>query len=93
MCSNIRQANQRLVHWSSWQRKGILLGEPLLHGQFLQNTESESIFQVPGFESFVIETFAMNCCLYSVLDKSFEFRDANTVSSLLRSENFLCKYE
>ncbi|XP_047317021.1 exportin-T-like [Impatiens glandulifera] len=35
--------------------------------------------KVPGFQSFVIETFATNCCLYSVLDKSFEFRDANTL--------------
>lgn len=34
---------------------------------------------VPGFQRFIIETFAVNCCLYSVLDKSFEFRDANTV--------------
>lgn len=40
------------------------------------------MFQVPGFQSFVIETFATNCCLYSVLDKSFEFRDAHTVSYL-----------
>ncbi|KAF5793437.1 putative armadillo-like helical, exportin-1/Importin-beta, exportin-T [Helianthus annuus] len=36
--------------------------------------------KVPGFQTFVIEAFATNCCLYSVLDKSFEFRDANTVS-------------
>ncbi|KAK4784101.1 hypothetical protein SAY86_018469 [Trapa natans] len=35
--------------------------------------------KVPGFQKFVIETFATNCCLYSVLDKSFEFRDANTL--------------
>nr|XP_009779658.1 PREDICTED: exportin-T isoform X2 [Nicotiana sylvestris] len=35
--------------------------------------------KVPGFRSFVIEAFATNCCLYSVLDKSFEFRDANTL--------------
>lgn len=35
--------------------------------------------QVPGFQSFMIEAFAMNCCLHSVLDKSFEFGDANTV--------------
>ncbi|CAN1827329.1 PSD [Linum perenne] len=34
--------------------------------------------KVPGFQTFVIEAFATNCCLYSVLDKSFEFRDANT---------------
>ncbi|KAG6395676.1 hypothetical protein SASPL_141800 [Salvia splendens] len=34
---------------------------------------------LPGFQRFIIETFAVNCCLYSVLDKSFEFRDANTI--------------
>ncbi|XP_048334251.2 exportin-T isoform X1 [Ziziphus jujuba] len=34
--------------------------------------------KVPGFQKFMIEVFATNCCLYSVLDKSFEFRDANT---------------
>ncbi|XP_028226950.1 exportin-T-like isoform X2 [Glycine soja] len=34
--------------------------------------------KVPGFRSFVIEAFATNCCLYSVLDRSFEFHDANT---------------
>ncbi|KNA26123.1 hypothetical protein SOVF_000400 [Spinacia oleracea] len=34
--------------------------------------------KVPGFQSFILETFAANCCLYSVLDKSFEFRDANS---------------
>ncbi|KAL8466326.1 hypothetical protein ACS0TY_035440 [Phlomoides rotata] len=34
--------------------------------------------KVSGFRNFMVETFAMNCCLYSVLDKSFEFRDANT---------------
>ncbi|KAL3824500.1 hypothetical protein ACJIZ3_020529 [Penstemon smallii] len=35
--------------------------------------------EVPGFRSFIIEVFATNCCLYSVLDKSFDFRDANTM--------------
>ncbi|KAK8484954.1 hypothetical protein V6N13_023737 [Hibiscus sabdariffa] len=35
--------------------------------------------KVPGFKSFIIETFGTNCCLYSVLDKSFEFGDANTL--------------
>lgn len=34
--------------------------------------------KVPGFQKFIIEHFATNCCLYSVLDRSFEFRDANT---------------
>ncbi|KAH6773370.1 ARM repeat superfamily protein [Perilla frutescens var. frutescens] len=37
---------------------------------------------VPGFQRFIIETFAVNCCLYSVLDKSFDFRDANTQMAL-----------
>ncbi|CAA2996216.1 exportin-T isoform X1 [Olea europaea subsp. europaea] len=35
--------------------------------------------KVPGFQSFIVEAFATNCCLYSVLDKSFEFRDTNTL--------------
>ncbi|XP_041002287.1 exportin-T-like [Juglans microcarpa x Juglans regia] len=35
--------------------------------------------KVPGFQKFMIEVFATNCCLYSLLDKSFEFRDANTL--------------
>uniref|UniRef100_A0A1D1YNA1 Exportin-T n=1 Tax=Anthurium amnicola TaxID=1678845 RepID=A0A1D1YNA1_9ARAE len=34
--------------------------------------------KVSGFRKFIIETFATNCCLYSVLDKSFDLRDANT---------------
>ncbi|XP_073105728.1 exportin-T-like isoform X2 [Elaeis guineensis] len=35
--------------------------------------------KVPGFRRFIIEKFATECCLYSVLDKSFDFRDANTL--------------
>ncbi|XP_058108611.1 exportin-T isoform X2 [Magnolia sinica] len=42
-------------------------------------TQSNGEERVPGFQTFIIETFATNCCLYSVLDKSFEFRDANTL--------------
>ncbi|OIW17531.1 hypothetical protein TanjilG_22643 [Lupinus angustifolius] len=34
--------------------------------------------KVPGFRTFMIEAFGINCCLYSVLDRSFELRDANT---------------
>lgn len=52
-----------------------------------------SSIQVPGFQSFVIEAFATNCCLYSVLDKSFEFRDANTVSPFsVHILGFRCLY-
>ncbi|KAH7565587.1 hypothetical protein ACOSP7_019978 [Xanthoceras sorbifolium] len=35
--------------------------------------------KVPGFQNFMMEVFAMNCCLYSVLDRSFEFGDASTL--------------
>ncbi|XP_044496350.1 exportin-T-like [Mangifera indica] len=35
--------------------------------------------KVSGFHNFIIEVFARKCCLYSVLDKSFEFGDANTL--------------
>ncbi|KAJ9691929.1 hypothetical protein PVL29_011167 [Vitis rotundifolia] len=42
-------------------------------------TRSYGEEMVPGFQSFIIEVFATNCCLYSVLDRSFEFRDANTL--------------
>lgn len=35
--------------------------------------------KVPGFRNFIIDGFAINCCLYSVLDKSFDLRDANTL--------------
>ncbi|KAJ4815479.1 Exportin-T [Rhynchospora pubera] len=41
------------------------------------NSSSED--KLPGFRNFVIEKFATDCCLYSVLDKSFDFRDANTL--------------
>uniref|UniRef100_A0A803LDF0 Exportin-T n=1 Tax=Chenopodium quinoa TaxID=63459 RepID=A0A803LDF0_CHEQI len=34
--------------------------------------------KVHGFQNFIVETFAVECCLNSVLDKSFEFRDANS---------------
>jgi hypothetical protein len=37
------------------------------------------LVQVPGFRVFMIEKFATNCCLYSVLDKPFDLRDANSV--------------
>ena len=37
------------------------------------------LIQVPGFRTFVVETFAAKCCVYSVLDPSFNLRDANTV--------------
>lgn len=82
MCTDIYKTNQRLVCESIWWRKGETVFE--LHCSnkdrlCLLVCKMSSLFQVPGFRSFVMEAFATNCCLYSVLDKSFEFRDANTV--------------
>ncbi|KAI5083164.1 hypothetical protein GOP47_0002907 [Adiantum capillus-veneris] len=34
--------------------------------------------KVPGFRGFIVETFAAKCCVYSVLEPSFNLRDANT---------------
>ncbi|KAK6914686.1 Exportin-1/Importin-beta-like [Dillenia turbinata] len=42
-------------------------------------TKSYGEERVPGFQNFMIDMFATRCCLYSVLDKSFEFHDANTL--------------
>lgn len=67
-------AKKRYRTWSSYDSCLVNL---------FRNIESGFIFQVPGFQRFIIETFAANCCLYSVLDKSFEFRDANSVSTSL----------
>ncbi|CAK9198433.1 unnamed protein product [Sphagnum troendelagicum] len=36
--------------------------------------------KVPGFRQFVMERFAADCCVYMVLDSSFNLRDANTFS-------------
>uniref|UniRef100_A0A7N0TYM0 Exportin-T n=1 Tax=Kalanchoe fedtschenkoi TaxID=63787 RepID=A0A7N0TYM0_KALFE len=34
--------------------------------------------KVPGFRNFIMERFATDCCLYSVLEKSFNLHDAAT---------------
>ncbi|KAK3428368.1 hypothetical protein EUGRSUZ_F04406 [Eucalyptus grandis] len=47
---------------------------------FLYDIATHDLSSVPGFQKFMIEAFTAHCCLYSVLDRSFEFRDANTVS-------------
>ncbi|KAG6480048.1 hypothetical protein ZIOFF_063525 [Zingiber officinale] len=43
---------------------------------------------VPGFRSFIIENFSTNCCLYSVLDNSFNFHDANTTNDVKDLKSF-----
>lgn len=41
--------------------------------------------QVPGFRQFMVERFAAECCIYKLVEPSFNFRDANTVSCLFPS--------
>lgn len=40
---------------------------------------------MPGFRQFMVERFAAECCIYKLVEPSFNFRDANTVSSLFPS--------
>jgi hypothetical protein len=53
--------------------------------------------KVPGFRQFVVERFAADCCVYMVLDSSFNLRDANTsndlVSHWMQRENMHICYE
>ncbi|WJX85791.1 hypothetical protein P8452_68194 [Trifolium repens] len=72
----------QLLFYSSCNHKDVLLRKAcvqifirLIKDWCAQPYEEK----VPGFRSFMIETFATNCCLYSVLDRSFDFRDANTL--------------
>ncbi|RWW29167.1 hypothetical protein GW17_00006318, partial [Ensete ventricosum] len=68
-CRGYLDALMQLLLLAACSHKDVLLRKFLL----------KKNCQVPGFRSFIIEKFATNCCLYSVLDKSFEFHDANTV--------------
>ncbi|EFJ23763.1 hypothetical protein SELMODRAFT_174640 [Selaginella moellendorffii] len=43
---------------------------------------STVVEQVPGFHRFVIDRFAADCCIRSILQASFNLNDANTVSLL-----------
>ncbi|XP_072971935.1 exportin-T [Typha angustifolia] len=50
--------------------------------------------KLPGFRRFVIEKFAISCCLHSVLDKSFDFRDANTLvlfGEIVMAQKIMCE--
>ncbi|CAM8993560.1 unnamed protein product [Rhodiola kirilowii] len=50
--------------------------------------------KVPGFRNFIIERFATDCCLYSVLDKSFNLRDAATnglLGEIVSAQMVMCE--
>ncbi|KAH9298639.1 hypothetical protein KI387_030321, partial [Taxus chinensis] len=43
-------------------------------------TRSNEDEKVPGFRNFIIQNFAAACCFYSVIDTTFDFRDAHTIT-------------
>ncbi|KAF7814037.1 exportin-T [Senna tora] len=81
-CSAYMNEVMQLLLYSSCNHKDILVRKACVQifirliKDWCANPHEE---KVPGFRNFVIEAFATNCCLYSVLDRSFEFHDANTL--------------
>ncbi|XP_010937337.1 exportin-T-like isoform X2 [Elaeis guineensis] len=82
-CKGYLDAIMRLLLLTSCTHKDMLLRKLCVQifvkliKDWCTNNNGED--KVPGFRSYIIEKFATECCLYSVLDKSFEFRDANTL--------------
>ncbi|KAF9615080.1 hypothetical protein IFM89_021651 [Coptis chinensis] len=73
----------QLLLYTSCSHKDILLRKTCvqLFIRLIKDwcTRSQGEEKVPGFQKFIVETFATNCCFYSVIDKSFDLRDANTL--------------
>lgn len=71
----------QLLLFTSCKHKDILLRKACVQifVNLVKDWCSNSEDKVPGFRVFMIEKFATNCCLYSVLDKSFDLRDANSL--------------
>jgi len=49
--------------------------------------------KVPGFRQFMVERFAAECCIYKLVEPSFNFRDANTFSlfgEIVTAQKTLC---
>ncbi|KAG2638306.1 exportin-T-like [Panicum virgatum] len=80
-CVQYLDTIMQLLLFTSCKHKDILLRKACV--QIFVNlvkdwcTNSED--KITGFREFMIEKFATNCCLYSVLDKSFDLRDANSL--------------
>ncbi|ONM25237.1 Exportin-T [Zea mays] len=71
----------QLLLFTSYKHRDILLRKACVQifVNLVKDWCSNSEDKVPGFRVFMIEKFATNCCLYSVLDKSFDLRDANSL--------------
>ncbi|EPS71317.1 hypothetical protein M569_03439, partial [Genlisea aurea] len=82
--TGLLQSMMQLLLYSCCNHKDILIRKACVQIfiQFIKDwcNDPPDKEKVPGFRSFVLEAFATNCCLYSVLDKSFDFQDANTLS-------------
>ncbi|OEL21909.1 Exportin-T [Dichanthelium oligosanthes] len=80
-CMQYLDTIMQLLLFTSCNHKDILLRKACV--QIFVNlvkdwcTNSED--KITGFREFMIEEFATKCCLYSVLDKSFDLRDANSL--------------
>ncbi|KAJ1291839.1 hypothetical protein BS78_02G347800 [Paspalum vaginatum] len=79
-CRQYLDTIMQLLLFTSCNHKDMLLRRACVQifvklvKDWCTNTEDK----LPGFRAFMIEKFATNCCLYSVLDKSFDLRDANS---------------
>ncbi|XP_062187227.1 exportin-T-like [Phragmites australis] len=71
----------QLLLFTSCSHKDILLRKACVQifVKLIKDWCTNSEDKLPGFRVFMIEKFATGCCLYSVLDKSFDLRDANTL--------------
>ncbi|KAM0831568.1 hypothetical protein ACQ4PT_065447 [Festuca glaucescens] len=82
-CTQYLETIMQLLLYTSCSHKDILLRKACVQIfiRLIKDwcTTSKADDKLPGFRVFMIEKFATGCCLYSVLDKSFNLRDANTL--------------
>ncbi|KAL6855880.1 hypothetical protein ACP4OV_018682 [Aristida adscensionis] len=82
-CRQYLETIMQLLLFTSCNHKDIQLRKACVQifvnliKDWCNNSEVDD--KLPGFRVFVIEKFATGCCLYSVLDKSFDLRDANSL--------------
>lgn len=82
-CRQYLETIMQLLLFTSCSHKDILLRKACVQifVQLIKDwcTTSKVDDKLPGFRVFMIGKFATGCCLYSVLDKSFDLRDANSL--------------
>ncbi|KAM3364786.1 hypothetical protein ACQJBY_014881 [Aegilops geniculata] len=82
-CRQYLETIMQLLLFTSCSHKDILLRKACVQifVKLIKDwcTTSKADDKLPGFRVFMIEKFATGCCLYSVLEKSFDLRDANTL--------------